>query len=252
MQTVPRLTVVVPCFNEGSRIAVTLATLDSWYGATIEILVMDDGSRDDTCERAEHFAHGHPHVRVHRLARNRGKGAAIREAVPLVRTDEVVFVDADLAFDRGSIDRAVSGLQQAEMVIGNRRHDGSYYTVPVRLFGFLYRRHLAGLLFNAFVRRLAGIRLRDTQCGLKAYRRSCLQKIAPALSIDGFAIDVEILVMAGALNVRPAEVPVQVRYESARSSVSLIVSGWQMASDIVKITMRRARGYYAARAEREH
>lgn len=239
------MSVVLPCFNEGSRIASSLATLDSWFDASAEILVVDDGSVDDTFEQAERYAAGHRHVRVHRMPRHRGKGGAIRAAIPLVRADLVVFMDADLAFDRESVQRALDGLATAEMVVGNRRHAASYYSVPVRLFGFLYRRHLVGLIFNAFVRAVVPVDFRDTQCGLKAFRRTCLDRIAPALCTDGFALDVEMLLVATALDVRLSEVPVHVRYESARSSVKLLLGAWAAAADIMKIVLRRARGQYA-------
>jgi glycosyltransferase involved in cell wall biosynthesis len=241
----PRVSFVLPCFNDGPRIASSLATLDSWFGAGAEILLIDDGSTDDTFEQAERYAARHSHVRVHRVARHRGKGGAIRAAIPLVQAGLVVLMDSDLAFDRESVQRVLDGLADSEMVVGNRRHDGSYYSVPVHLFGFLYRRHLVGLLFNAFVRSLVPVGVRDTQCGLKGFRRTCLDQIAPALSVEGFALDVEMLLVARVLGVRLAEVPVHVRYESAKSSVKLLLSGWAMSSDIVKIAVRRARGMYA-------
>jgi glycosyltransferase involved in cell wall biosynthesis len=245
VSTAPRVSFVLPCFNEGFRIASSLATLESWFGDSAEVLVIDDGSVDDTFDQAERYASRHAHVRVHRVPRHRGKGGAVRAAIPLVRADVVVFMDADLAFDRESVQRALDGLAAAEMVVGNRRHDASSYSVPVRLFGFLYRRHLVGLLFNAIVRAVVPVSLRDTQCGLKAFRRTCLDRIAPALSVEGFALDVEILLVAKALDVRLTEIPVDVRYESAKSSVKLLLSAWAMASDIARIAVRRARGRYA-------
>jgi glycosyltransferase involved in cell wall biosynthesis len=244
VSTDSRVTFVLPCYNEGPRIAASLQTLEDWFGPSVDILVVDDGSGDDTFERAQRFAASRGHVRAHRAGAHRGKGAAIRAAIPLVRTERVVFLDADLAFDRDSVQRASDALDRAEMAVGNRRHADSRYSVPVRLFGFLYRRHLVGLLFNAFVRFVVRIPFRDTQCGLKAFRRTCLDRIAPALTVDGFALDVEMLVAATSLGIKPAEVPVRVRYDSARSSVTLVLSGWDMAIDILKIAARRARGKY--------
>ncbi len=240
----PTISFVLPCYNEGARIAASLATLDGWFGGAAEIVVVDDGSEDDTVAHAQRYADAHGHVRVHRVP-HRGKGAAIRAAVPLVRGEAVVIVDADLAFDRESVRRAVNALAASEMAVGNRRHHDSYYEVPVRLFGFLYRRHLVGLVFNAFVRSMLPVGVRDTQCGLKAFRRTCLARIAPALSVDGFAIDVEMFLVARALGVRLAEVPVQVRYETAQSSVKLALSARSMAAEVLGIALRRLRGRYA-------
>ena len=242
--TPPQISFVLPCYNAGARIRSSLATLDSWFSGIAEILVVDDGSADDTVQHAERYAAVHPNVRVHR-AQHRGKGAAIRTAIPIVRGTAVIVMDADLAFDRDSVQRAVDALANADMVVGNRRHDDSYYAVPVRLFGFLYRRHLVGLIFNAFVRSLLQVGLRDTQCGLKAFRRTSLERMAPALSIDGFALDVEMLVVARALKVRMIEVPVQVRYESAKSSVKLALSARAMTAEVLTIAVRRALGRYA-------
>lgn len=242
----PGTSIVLPCFNEGSRIAASLATLESWFGDGVEVLVVDDGSADDTVEQARAFAARHSNVRVHSLTRNRGKGLAVRTAVPLVRGESVVVMDADLAFDRGSVERVLNGLAAADVVIGNRRHHDSYYSVPVRLFGFLYRRHVVGLLFNALVRFLLGLTERDTQCGLKAYRRTALERIAPALTSEGFALDVEILLVTKALGLRLTEVPVRVTYISAKSSVTLLLSGWVVASDLLRIAVRRLNGRYTA------
>jgi glycosyltransferase involved in cell wall biosynthesis len=245
MSDLPHVTLVLPCYNEGSRVCATLATLEAWFGPAVDVLIVDDGSADDTAMQAERYAQGRPHVRVHRVGRNRGKGGALRSAMPVVRGDLVVFMDADLAFERSSVQRAIDHLADADMVVGNRRHDHSYYTVPVRLFGFLYRRHLVGFVFNRFVRLCVPVAQRDTQCGLKAFRRTSLQAMAPSLTSEGFALDVEMLVVAQALGLRLAEIPVDVRYESARSSVALAGSAWAMASDVVRIALRRAFGAYS-------
>jgi glycosyltransferase involved in cell wall biosynthesis len=244
MAAAARFTIVLPCYNESARIVSSLVTLESWFGAFATVLVIDDGSVDDTWARIERYRIGHGQVRAWRLVSHRGKGAAVRSSLPLVETERVVFVDADLAFDRDSIQRAVDALDAADMAIGNRRHDRSRYSVPVRLFGFLYRRHLLGLAFNAFVRTVLPVGVKDTQCGLKAFRRGCLARMEPALSTDGFALDVELLVVSRALDLRLAEVPVSVRYESARSSVRLLVNGWEMVRDVLTVAIRRARGQY--------
>jgi glycosyltransferase involved in cell wall biosynthesis len=242
--TRPPFTVVLPCFNEESRIAESLATLDRWFGSGPEILVVDDGSRDDTARRAEEFSVTHSNVRVHRLP-HAGKGKAIRTGFTLARGDLVLLTDADLAYDRDSLDRVLSALASVDMSVGNRRHDRSRYSVPVNLFGFLYRRHLVGLVFNLFVRALLQVGARDTQCGLKGFRREALERMAGSLSADGFTIDVEMLLIAHALGLRLAEVPVHVTYHSAKSSVRLVRTGVSMASEVLRIAARRVMGAYS-------
>ena len=238
----PTFTIVLPCHNEAARITGSLKTLEDWFGSRAAVLVVDDGSADETSHRAQ--SSGHPHVSVHRLATNRGKGAAVRAAIPLIRTPHVIVMDADLAYDRDSVERTLEGLAQADVVIGNRRHGGSRYFVPVRLFGFLYRRHVVGMTFNALVRLLLPIHVRDTQCGLKGFRRGALDAMAPHLTIDGFAFDVELLLVAQSLRLRLIDVPVQVTYESAKSSVKLLRTAIAMASSLLLILSRRAVGRY--------
>ena len=178
---------------------------------------------------------------------NGGKGASIRAAIGSAAGEHIVLVDADLAFGRDSIAAVLQGLDEGDVAIGNRRHVESRYSVPVRLFGFLYRRHLVGLTFNALVRTAFGLPYRDTQCGLKAFRRSALERLGSSLTIDGFAIDVEILLVARALGLRVIEVPVVVTYESAASSVRLIRSAVAMSTDLLRMLVRRAAGRYRAR-----
>lgn len=245
-----RACIVLPCFNEAERIVTTLSTLEAWFGDAVDVVVVDDGSSDDTDGRVRAWASGRPNVRAHRLAVNRGKGGALRAAIPLATGEHVVFLDADLVFDRASVAAVLEALSDADMVVGNRRHQESRYSVPVNLFGFLYRRHLVGMVFNAFVRMLLQVGLRDTQCGLKGFRRAALQEMVPLFTTNGFALDLELILAARGLGLRIVDVPVQVRYGSALSSVRLLKSGAAMFFELLRIAARRAAGAYSADALR--
>ena len=240
------VTIVLPCYNEGPRIAVTLGTISSWFTPPPEILVADDGSTDDTRAHVQAYAEIHPHVHLLPL-RHAGKGSAIRAAIPLVVNDLVMVVDADLPFDRASVAGAVEALADADLAAGNRRHHDSRYTVPVRLFGFLYRRHLVGFTFNLLVRGLLQLPHADTQCGLKGFRREALQRLAPLLTTNGFAVDVEILLAARALGLKTVEVPVHVHYESAASTVRIVRTAMAMAGELGRIVVHRLGGRYSPR-----
>ena len=124
-----------------------------------QILVIDDGSTDRTADLARQHAEsqGDERIHVHVRPANGGKGASIRAAIGPAAGEHVVLVDADLAFGRDSIAAVLQGLHGADIAIGNRRHVESRYPVPVRLFGFLYRRHLVGLTLNALVRTAFGL-----------------------------------------------------------------------------------------------
>jgi glycosyltransferase involved in cell wall biosynthesis len=242
----PPLTIVLPCYNESAGIVRSLTALRTWFPPDTQILVIDDGSTDRTADLVRQHAEsqGDDRIQVHVQPANRGKGASIRVAIGQAAGEHVVLVDADLAFGRDSMARVMRGLQEGDIAIGNRRHDDSHYSVPVRLFGFLYRRHLVGLTFNAMVRTAFGLPYRDTQCGLKAFRRDALERLGPSLTIDGFAIDVEVLLVAQALGLRVIQVPVTVTYESAASSVRLIRSAAAMSTDLLRMLVRRANGRY--------
>ena len=102
-----------------------------------------------------------------------------------------------------------------------------------------------GWTFNTCVRALLKIQLRDTQCGLKGFRREALERIGASLTTEGFATDVEMFLVARALGLRLSEVPVHVTYRSAKSSVKLIRSGVAMAGELLRLAARRALGRYS-------
>lgn len=241
-------TIVIPCYNESAVIVSTLERLASWFPHA-RLLVVDDGSADDTAAKAEGVATRLPQVRVVRRARNGGKGQAVIDASAYLAGDGAVIVDADLAYRRESIARAMAELAHADVVIGNRRHEGSTYAVPVRLFGFLYRRHVLGLTLNAVVRPLLGLPHKDTQCGLKAFRTDAYRRLMSRVETSGFAFDLEVLLAAQATGLRVHEVPVEVTYDSGRSSVRLAKDGFRLAQALVRLTWRRVRGVYRAGAE---
>ncbi len=236
--------IVVPCFNEAAVIERTIQRLRAWF-PSVRIVVIDDGSRDDTAARADAFAADDTHVVVSRLPHNGGKGLAVASALPLVGSAAVVVVDADLAYGRSSVCRAIDALAATDLAIGNRRHAESTYAVPVRLFGFLYRRHLLGIVFNWLVRAALGLPMRDTQCGLKAFRAAAFQQIMARLRTTGFAFDLEVLLLARGLGFHLMEIPVEVDIDSGRSSVRLVRDGLVALREVLVLSMRRLAGYYA-------
>jgi glycosyltransferase involved in cell wall biosynthesis len=243
MPVVLPVTLVVPCFEEAPIVTETLERLAAWFPEA-QLVVVDDGSRDATAAHARAFAGRHPATDVIVLPQNQGKGRAVAAACAAVRGARVVIVDADLAYGEASIRRVVAALDRGDMATGNRRHADSAYTVPVRLFGFLYRRHVLGWIFNRAVRILLGLDQRDTQCGLKGFRADAFRRIVPRVRTSRFAFDLEIWLLARAEGLAVIEVPVEVRYESGRSSVRLVRDGARMAADVAALTLRRLAGGY--------
>lgn len=236
--------IIVPCFNEAAVIASTLASLRAWFPDAL-LVVIDDGSADETLARAQHAAAGDACIRISRLTANAGKGGAVAAALPFVAGHAVVIADADLAYGQTPIQRAIDALAEADLAIGSRRHRDSMYVVPVRLFGFLYRRHMAGYLFNLIVRFALGLTARDTQCGLKAFRAAAFADIMPRLKTTGFVFDLDVLLLAKGLGLHITEIPVEVSMTSGRSSVSLVRDGLAAVRDVALLALRRVRGDYS-------
>jgi glycosyltransferase involved in cell wall biosynthesis len=239
--------IVVPCFNEAAIVETSLTSLREWFPAAL-LVAIDDGSRDETWARLEAAAARVANVRVCRLPVNAGKGRAVQSARPLVAGRTVVVTDADLAYGRASIQGAIDALATADVAIGNRRHEASQYLVPVRLFGYLYRRHVLGHLFNRVVRLALGLTAVDTQCGLKAFRAGAFDEIMQRLETARFAYELEVLLLARSLGARVTEVPVEMRLDSARSSVRLVRDGFVALKEVAVLSARRMTGAYRRRA----
>jgi dolichyl-phosphate beta-glucosyltransferase len=219
------LTVILPCYNEAGRLPSTLqALLDrlSSPPGEVEILVVDDGSTDATLAVAEAAAGGDPRVRVIRTGPNRGKGFAVRVGMLAAAGDRVVFTDADGSYGPDEVDRVAGALADAPVAIGTRDPAGS---------GERLARRVASGIFNGAVRVLLGLPFRDTQCGLKGFRREAARAVFGRARLDGFAFDAEALVLARRLGLAVAEVPVRAQ-ERAGSKVRVLADGPRMLAEL--------------------
>ena len=203
----PDLSLIIPAYNEGDRLATGFARLEraSEEGrldlTRLELLYVDDGSSDDTAARATELADRLPNARVLRQPANRGKGAAVRCGVAAATAPRLIFTDADLAIDPRQIPSITRALDDAPFAVGSRAVRGHVdYGSRVRT--------VAGRGFNRLVRLLSSVDLRDTQCGFKGLRTAEAKLLFHLTSIEGFAFDVELLARARLLGWPVAEVPV--------------------------------------------
>jgi glycosyltransferase involved in cell wall biosynthesis len=197
------VSVIVPAFNEERRLGVALPTLVAHLAGTgAEIVVVDDGSTDRTSAVASRILDDGGAGSVVRLARNAGKGAAVRAGVAVARGSAIVFMDADMATDLAHLPRLVAGLADHDVVIGSRRTAGAVVAEE------RVRRHM-GVAFNVFVRALTGLELGDTQCGFKAFRAHAARQLFDMATTDGYAFDVEVLLLATRLGMSIEECPVR-------------------------------------------
>lgn len=210
--TTTKLSVVVPAFNEASRIGKNLhelvRTMRRSY-ADFEIVVVDDGSTDGTSHEASFAAVAIPEVRVIRYDRNAGKGAALAHGSLFATGEYIIFLDADLDLHPKQLPLFVESLEitGADAVIGSKHHPMS------EVVNYPWLRRLYSLGYYTMVRMLFGLPLRDTQTGLKIFRRRVLHDVVPRLLAKRFAFDLELLANAQRLGYSMIDAPVRVEFQ---------------------------------------
>jgi len=237
------LSIVIPAYNEAVRISLTLSrTLEylARHHPSSEVLVVDDGSTDDTTRIVSEIARanpGPPEVKLLVQPANRGKGAAVRRGVLESRGARVLYMDADLSTPIEEVDKLLVYVREgADVVIGSRGMPDSDLRVRQPA-----PRELMGRTFNLIVRSLLLGGFRDTQCGFKMFTREAAQQLFPKQTLDGFSFDVELLLLAKEAGLRVREIPV-VWAHSPHSKVSPVTDASRMFADLVALRLRRLLG----------
>jgi dolichyl-phosphate beta-glucosyltransferase len=242
MVRTPDLSVIIPAYNEESRIGPTVRDIVGFCRAgrrAFEVILVDDGSRDGTTAVARVLSEEFPELRVIRLAANHGKGYAVRTGVVNAIGRLVLFADADGATPIGEIERLESALESGvDIAIGSRALRDTGVQVQAKLY-----RHLIGRTFHLLVEWLADGGVKDTQCGFKLFRSTVAQDLFSRMRMNGFSFDVEVLVMARRKGYRVAEIPVNWTHRPG-SKVRLTLDSLQMAADLVRIRAHCLRGEY--------
>ncbi|RLG82779.1 MAG: glycosyltransferase family 2 protein [Thermoprotei archaeon] len=245
-QNKPLISVVMPIYRLSKLITHSIRAVEKVLdanGCSYEIVVVDDGSPDDTYSQAL-TASRNPTVRVFRLPRNMGKGFALLYGFRKSRGDIVVFFDGDLDIDPRQIHLLVNTLRSngVDIAITSKWHPQSR-TIATPLRKFLSR------AFYALTRLFLGLRVSDTQTGAKAFRRDVLEDIARHLTVKRYAFDVELLTAATARRYRIAEVPALWRIKlTSRFKTREII---KMLIDLMAVTYRhRVKRQYINSARR--
>ena len=231
--TAVQLSVVIPAYNEASRLGSTLGRMLTYLerrGLAFEVLVVDDGSADATVEVAAEYAHRG--VWVLELVRNRGKGAALRHGVVASRGAQVLLCDADLSTPIEELAKLEPWLERADLVLGSRSVQGA----RVELHQPWYREWM-GKVFNRLIRLLGFGDFRDTQCGFKLMRGKPARDIFPRLTVDRFAYDVELVWETRRAGLRIVEVGVE-WHDSPVSRVRPLRDAAQMFRDVLRVRFR--------------
>jgi dolichyl-phosphate beta-glucosyltransferase len=238
-----QLSIVIPAYNEAPRIGATLEKLLQFLETQhydFEILVVNDGSKDQTVEIVQNFAAALPTVRLIDNGENLGKGASVKNGIFHALGEVVLFTDADLSSPAGELPKILDPIFQgdAEVTFGSRALDRSLIGVHQSAF-----REFSGKVFNFFVRILTGLPFKDTQCGFKAFRRLSVLPVFERQRIGGYGFDPEVLFIAKKKGLRLREIPVRwnhVEGTKVRMSKDSIVMFW----DLVRIRLNNWKRLY--------
>jgi glycosyltransferase involved in cell wall biosynthesis len=201
----PRVSIVVPAFNEAAHIGDSVRMIERFLGRLpyeTELLVVDDGSRDETARIVESLHV--PGLRLIRNSENRGKGHAVTTGVLAATGDYVLFSDADLSAPIEELEKllSVAVAENVDVVVGSRAIDRSFIEKHQSLI-----REVGGIFFNRMVRLLLGLKIHDTQCGFKLFKREKIVPVFQKLTTFGFGFDPELLFLAKVARLTIQEVP---------------------------------------------
>jgi len=231
----PALSIVIPAFNEAHRLPPGMTRIAEFCRAEAprsEVIIVVEKSADGTLELAREFAAKQANFRVLGGEVQRGKGFAVRTGMLAATGDFVFFMDADLSVPLDEITAFLRYFEkhpEIAVLAGNRQHAGSEI---IQRQSWL--RQKMGQSFNRIVRRLAGLRLLDTQCGFKAFRREAAHEIFKRQQLDGFAFDVEVLLLAQRLGYSIADLPVR-WINSPESKVHIVRDSIRMLLDALRL-----------------
>lgn len=238
--SVPELSIVIPAYNEQARIAVTLARTVAHVRTRYEdaeLIVVDDGSTDDTPIIVDQVFGG-TGVKLLRQPRNFGKGAAVRRGMLAARGAYRLFMDADLSTPIEELETLMTYARGGcDVVIGSRGlADSDIRIRQPRLREWMGRTFNRAIVKGAF--KHIGHDFEDTQCGFKLFASRAAEKLFSAQTLDGFAFDVEVLLLALEGGFRVKEIPVEWSH-APNSKVSPVYDAPKMLGDVVKLRMAR-------------
>ena len=238
----PFYSIVIPAYNESARLGATLEKVLAYIraqGWDAEVLVVNDGSLDNTAEIVQSFAARNPTLRLLENPGNRGKGYSVRNGMLNARGRIVLFTDADLSSPIEEARKLFQALDEgADIAIGSRwlRAETQTQRQPLH-------RQLFGRIFNLLMRLILGLKFKDTQCGFKAFKQPAAQTIFPLQRIDRWGFDPEILFLARKFGLNVREIPVAWGH-SGDTRINPIVDGARMFQEMLRVRWYDLTGKY--------
>jgi dolichyl-phosphate beta-glucosyltransferase len=241
----PSVSIVIPAYNESERMVDPLAAILDFVAAndpSIELIVVDDGSSDDTANVAREVLGTRPQIasNVIKYDENRGKGFAVKTGLLAANATVALFSDADLSTPIEEMTKLVEPIRRGEfdVTFGSRALDRTLIGTHQP-----WRREQGGRVINLMIRMLSGLDFADTQCGFKAFNMDKFRPLLDMMTIDRFGFDVEFLYVAKHNGLRLAEIPVRWN-DVAGSKVSAIRDTRRMVSELLQIRRNSRTGNY--------
>jgi len=238
----PTYSIVIPAYNESARLGASLEKVLSYVhaqGWDAEVIVVNDGSRDNTAEIIRDFAAREPIVKLLENPGNRGKGYSVRNGMLHAQGRLILFSDADLSSPIEEAPKLLNALEAgADIAIGSRwlRAETQTQRQPLH-------RQLFGRIFNLLLRISLGLQFADTQCGFKAFKRAAAQAIFPLQRIERWGFDPEILFIARKRGFKVEEVPVAWGH-SGGARINPLVDGAKMFQEMLRVRWYSITGEY--------
>ena len=239
----PTYSIVIPAYNESARLGATLEKVLGYIRAQkldAEVIIVNDGSRDNTADIVRAFAAKEPALRLVENPGNRGKGYSVRNGMLNARGQVVLFSDADLSSPIEEAPKLFAALENgADIAIGSRwlRAETQTQRQPLH-------RQLFGRIYNLVLRLTLGLQFADTQCGFKAFKQAALHAIFPLQKIERWGFDPEILFLARKLKFKVQEVPVAWGH-SGGTRINPLVDGSRMVMEMFRIRWYDLTGKYS-------
>jgi glycosyltransferase involved in cell wall biosynthesis len=244
----PKISIVIPAYNESERLGDPLSKVLEFAAASgdeIEVIVVDDGSNDDTAAVAEQTFALYPSVdsRVIRYEKNRGKGFAVRTGLAAAKADIALFTDADLSTPIEEMSKLTTPLINGvhDVTFGSRALDRTLIGTHQP-----WRREQGGKVMNLIIRKMSGLPFYDTQCGFKAFNMKKFRPLLDVMTIDRFGFDVEFLFVAAHNGLKLNEVPVRWN-DVAGSKVNVFRDSRRMITELMQIQRNARTGIYDKR-----
>lgn len=240
----PHYSIIIPAYNESARLGSTLDRVLNYISAEnwdAEVIVVNDGSRDDTASLVKQYAAANPALRLLENPGNRGKGYSVRNGMLHAGGEILLFSDADLSAPIEEAPKLFAAITSGtDVAIGSRWLRPELQTHRQSLVRQFY-----GRLFNLALRVVLGLNIKDTQCGFKAFTRAAAQVIFPQQQIERWGFDPELLYLARHAGLRIEEVPVQwAHVEGTR--ISPLRDGLRMFAEVLKVRWNAMTGKYKA------